>query len=370
MANPIYRYRLDPTGTNPDNLVVGEVKEIGVLTGGQIYRGFAPKYGPFFSESVVLYDDITNRLLVRGTDYLIVEILEEASMRYAKEIASVILIKNPDVSNKVRARYQTLGDLYQFNAEKVAELYNKVINDNRPVDWVNVLNKPIQYPPSLHQHLITDVRGFEVLVAAIERLRNAIVLSDVPAFEALLDYVLAQVITEPEIINGENYFKILSYERLMFSARAKNFNTVIFDNYPEVILRSGSYRLNFTITNFEKSHGLYWRIRHLETHPADFSVVSGVCNIKRQKSFLDITPSGRLGSFGNMLFYIELCLGSPEGQVIAQTEPIVLKGNRIFDYDHSLDDDYLLAAHNSCYLKRNPTPQRFYLRYVNYCCDC
>ena len=48
MPQPVIRYPLDPTGVNPNNLVIGE---LAVLQTRPV-RAITPIYGPFFSESV------------------------------------------------------------------------------------------------------------------------------------------------------------------------------------------------------------------------------------------------------------------------------------------------------------------------------
>lgn len=197
MSTTLVRYPLDPTGINPDNLIIGEVRQ---LTLAQV-RATAPIYGPFFTDSVVLHDNISNRPLVRGTDYLCADLLQEATLRYGKEIAQIILIINPDVNNEIRMNYQVLGGLYQNNAQAIADMYQSVMTDDRPVDWTNVLNKPPTFPPTLHNHFLQDIYGFESVVVALERIRNAIVLSDVPAFEAFLAYVKQKLQEMLDLLN-------------------------------------------------------------------------------------------------------------------------------------------------------------------------
>ena len=180
-----YRYALDPTGLNPDNLVIAEEHQ----TTANSVRAVAPNSGAFFAESMLVYDSDTNTQLTVGTDYKCVELLQDATLKYGKEICVLLLIINPAVSSSVTITYQAVGGQFQYDGSAIANLYETVIKDNRPVDWENVLNRPLEYPPTMHNHLLEDVYGFEPVVAAIERVRNAIVLSDVPAFEAVIDWM-------------------------------------------------------------------------------------------------------------------------------------------------------------------------------------
>ena len=183
-------YPLDPTGLSPTNLVVGEVIN---LTVNQI-RGATPIYGAFFTESAVVFDNTTGVQLVRGSQYQFVELLQEATQMYGKEICAVILILDHTVSSAIRVNLQMLGGHWQSNYAAVTQLYETVIKDNRPVDWLTLLNKPLAFNPALHQHLLQDIYGFEAVIYALERVRSAIVLSDVPAFEGLATWVTNQLV--------------------------------------------------------------------------------------------------------------------------------------------------------------------------------
>lgn len=189
MSNPTTRFEYDKTGVNPDNLVIGEIH---TLSTNQI-RACAPIYGAFFTESLQVYDHTTDRLLQYGTQYKVVEMLQDATMRIGKEICLLILIIDRNVGNQVRINYQALGGMYQNDASAIVSMYETIAKDNRSVDWINVLNKPLEYPPALHLHLLEDIYGFQPLVDAIERVRTAIILSDVPAFEGLADWVKLQL---------------------------------------------------------------------------------------------------------------------------------------------------------------------------------
>ena len=189
MPVPILRYPLDTTGVNVNNAVIGELH---TLTANNV-RAIAPTYGPFFTESLVVFDAALNTTLSRGVDYQCVELLQDASLLTGKEVCCIILIKNPAVSNTARINYQCLGAEYQNSAAAVISLYETVIQDNRPVDWANVINKPFEFNPALHNHLLEDIYGFQAVVSALERVRNAVILSDVPAFEFLIDWLLARL---------------------------------------------------------------------------------------------------------------------------------------------------------------------------------
>jgi hypothetical protein len=105
----------------------------------------------------------------------------------------MILIISPAVSSSVRINYQVLGGHFQNDASGIISLYETAMTDDRPIAWENIVDKPAAYVPSLHRHLLEDLYGFEAVVASLERVRGAILLSDVPAFEAMIDWVNAEL---------------------------------------------------------------------------------------------------------------------------------------------------------------------------------
>ena len=120
-----YRYPEDPTGVNPDNLVSGEIHQLS----NRPIRVAVPKYAPFFTDSLIVYDGLTQQPLVRGQDYKIPTISREATLRFGKEIADAILIENSNVSDEIRITYQVLGGVHQNNIDNIVNIYEQFVND-------------------------------------------------------------------------------------------------------------------------------------------------------------------------------------------------------------------------------------------------
>lgn len=251
MPAPQIRYPLDPTGVNPDNYISNELKTLNVAP----IRAVAPAYGPFFTDSIVVRDAGTGAVLVKGTDYKIVDLLQSATLKFGKEIAQVVLIINSNIGSQVRLSYQALGGMYQSNSEGLVQLYEAVLDDARPIDWTQVLNKPATYTPTLHTHLLEDVYGFEPVVVELERIRNALVLSDVPAFEALIDWVKS---------NAAN---------------------TIFTDPPIPFMTPGEQKvIRIYTTNARNEAKYYWSIQHETTTDSNFIETSGVIQIFQNRS--------------------------------------------------------------------------------------
>lgn len=183
MSIPVLRYDLDITGINENNLVAGEVKTLSTAA----QRVLAPTEGPFYAESFAIWDHATNVKLTYGAQYKFIEILQDPTAKYGKAIYGAVLITDSNVSSTVRCNYQCLGGYFKQNTDAIYALYETVINDNRSIDWATgILNKPLEYNPALHRHLLEDMYGFEPVVVALERIRNAILMNDVPVLEEII----------------------------------------------------------------------------------------------------------------------------------------------------------------------------------------
>lgn len=325
MPLPNIRYVLDPTGSNPDNAVVGEVHSLSVA---QI-RAFAPTYGAFFTESINVWDNTTSQLLVKNVDYVCVELLQEATVRYGKEICLLVLVLNHNVSNNIRVNYQVLGGLYQNNAAGIVNMYNTVMSDNRDVDWINVMNKPYQYPPTLHNHLLEDIYGFEALAVSLERVRNAIVLSNVPAFEALIAWVknrTLNVVTEQEIRDVTSVSKVVTFERLLFALEELNFNAITITPTIAAVENGSNITFNLSTTKLDDGTVLYWSIEHGSTDNGDFNSLSGPINILGNRGSFIVSLAHTVITEAQETFKVIVRKNSVSGPELARTSNITING--------------------------------------------
>lgn len=184
MPYNIVRLPLDITGTNVNNLIIDEPHTLS----NRPVRAIATNYGPFFAESLIVKEN--SNTLTRGLDYQIVELHQEATLRYGKEIASVILIINSNVGSNVTVTYQALGGHYAHDNVSIANAYQSVINDNRPISWNNIFNKPTEFNPVIHRHLLEDIFGFEPIVDVLERIKRAITLGQAELLLEILNTIL------------------------------------------------------------------------------------------------------------------------------------------------------------------------------------
>lgn len=334
MPLPIVRYPLDPTGVNPDNRVNGEIHTLS----SKPIRAVAPTFGPFFTEGLEVYDDTSNALLIRNQDYKVVELLQEATVKFGKEICELILITNTSVSNVVRISYQVLGDKYQNNASAVINMYETFLLDNRPVDWLNVLNKPLQFPPSLHNHLLQDIYGFEPIVVALERIRNAIILSDVPAFEALIEWVKnrTQIVDESTINAGDQSAKLVTWDRLLYALDKLNFNAITITPTKQNLQQGDIVTFQLSTTKLDDNTQLFWTVEHINTIGNDFAGTSGIVNIVGNRGQFNLSISSNVQTENEESFKIAIRKNGINGYILAETSIFTIGAHIGYDYERMM----------------------------------
>lgn len=182
------KYPLDTTGTNPANLVIGEIQTMPART----IRALALNYGAFYVESLVVTDTLTNLPLTRNVQYYATELYDVPSAKYGKEVCAILIITDSTVSNSVSVNYQAIGGEYSISTTAIVQQIANLNLDHRPVAWGALLSKPEAFPPSNHLHDLGDIYGFEYVVHALERIRAAIELGDSASHDSIYAYIDAK----------------------------------------------------------------------------------------------------------------------------------------------------------------------------------
>lgn len=152
-------YRLDINGQAKENLITRET-----LVRSENGRGdvIVPKHAPFFMESLVLYFPESSTPLILNKDYEFVDIDHELSEFCGAPISWFIKLKSSELQ-KVQATYQTLGSVPKLT-ETTKQWFISAINDERPVWWDYITNKPTLFDPRVHGHdLNTAFYNFQAL---------------------------------------------------------------------------------------------------------------------------------------------------------------------------------------------------------------
>lgn len=265
----IPRLELDISGTNTNNRIVDEPHSLS----NRPVRSIAPSYGPFFAESLIVKNG--SNILKRGTDYQIVELHQEATLKYGKEIASVILIINQQVSNNVTITYNALGGHYSYSDTAIANLYQSVISDNRPVDWTNVFNKPTEFNPTIHRHLLDDIYGFEPIVDYLERIKRAITLGQTSIVLEVINSLLGKF-KYKELPKALPSDKLIQYDALLyFLSRRKILNDIWVDKKDYLWRKGNSEVIQIDTSGYPVNTTLYWEFYKPGLNVALFSTKKG-----------------------------------------------------------------------------------------------
>jgi hypothetical protein len=187
MTAVIVQYPLDPSGTNPNNLVTGEIH---TMVKRKV-RAVAATYGAFFADTLKVYDQATQRLLTKDVDYYAAEQYELPSARYGKSICGVVMILDQTVGDQVSLTYQALGGDFSTPATQTVTVLEHFNLDNRNAAWAPIVPKPSDDQSGLLAFSGTGPYTFEYLAIAIDRLARAMQYGDEVAHDALIQYIEA-----------------------------------------------------------------------------------------------------------------------------------------------------------------------------------
>lgn len=182
--NFIKKYPLDRTGSASTNLVENEAHKVGV----QYNRIVAPNAGPYYEDSMVVYDAQGN-LLKKGTDWKPILPYVDASIELNKPVSNMLVIQNKDITDVVLRSYQVPGGLYQTYNDAIIKLINSLMQDTRSVKWDDIVGKPKRFKPTPHLHHLSDIYGFEYEVLALEEILRAIQHGDMASHDVIYDHI-------------------------------------------------------------------------------------------------------------------------------------------------------------------------------------
>lgn len=237
---PIVKYPLDLTGNSPDNLIRDEQH---VLLPGK-NRSLIPKYGAFYTQNNMgLRDLSTGEILEPETQYKPILYYAAASERAGREVCAGVIVTDPRVSDNVAFTYQVVGGEYTHLTTVILELIENLNLDNREVLWGDLLGKPNFFTPAMHLHDIGDVYGFEYIVEALYKLRDAVLIGDEASHEHI--FHLIDALRELVVANNQAGmdFTQQTLDRLI------NFENTTAQNFSDVSKRITDFQ-NETAENF------------------------------------------------------------------------------------------------------------------------
>lgn len=225
MSDPVLtydsRYQLDESGVSPNNLVQNELHSLA----HDRNRAAAPLYGPFFAEGLVVTETSTGRLLTKGTHYSLVGLANMPSQRTGKAVFQVILITDPNVLPNITVNYQAIGGEYTFSAETLVEMINTALVALPGGSYYDIIDLPDDLEPVQHLHPVGSPKGFEYVTYILERIQQAILAGQMPAYRQLLNLI------EQQYNNSDARFTALM-EQLYESAVTNLSGNATIPTYP------------------------------------------------------------------------------------------------------------------------------------------
>lgn len=344
------RYPEDLTGTNPDNLVMGEIINLSTRP----IRVAVPKYGPFFADSsFVVFDNLTQRRLEKGTDYVMPMILQEAVLRTGKDVADAFIIMNSQVSSQLRISYQSIGGHYQSNIDNIVNIYESFLVDARSVDWVTgIYGKPSNYSPSPHPHWLSDIYGFEPIAVELERIAKAIELVNTTAFEVVLDAIQSKGATKAEMENGTALKKFVTLEGLMHVVDKYGFNQISLRPATSSLKNGRTLWFDVDASYVPATSNYVWQIVHETTTPDDFAAQNGLIPLSEGIGRFMIQSLRTLSAEQSETFRVIMRLGSLTGPVVARSKLLTMTQHGTVD-DGGIVEAMVSASYTSPFIKQS-----------------
>lgn len=177
-----YSRPFDPTAASIQNLILNEERPLAVL---DKYL-FVPSHGPFYVESLVVRNG--RDVLVQGVHYSVLVLHTEATLATAREVAVCIRIDDRSL-DQVYIDYQAVGGQYTSLVNVLRQLKEnsggKLVS---PIYFKDIIGKPDTFNPSAHYHSMWEFHGWEILINALDRVRQALLKRDIPKYAELYQY--------------------------------------------------------------------------------------------------------------------------------------------------------------------------------------
>lgn len=162
------KYPFDPTGTNPANRIPGEDHSITTVNAVNNPFFFVDE-GPYFADTLVVYDNITKDFLKPNKDFFFGHPYVKATEKYKKPIYGSIIFAKPGVAVDCKISYNTLGDIAIFSENQTLSDGLGVLDDLMNIPWESIANTPDSLPPGPHPVSLTDVEGIQDIVEALNK---------------------------------------------------------------------------------------------------------------------------------------------------------------------------------------------------------
>ena len=178
-------YVYDPLAT----LAVNYVKEPHTRPDGIDRWLIVPPGGAFYTKDLIVTDSFSGRELQPVTQYTVLELVTKAVDATGKEVACIILIKDAQFT-KVDVKQRYVGGEYQNYVVTAQQIIDQTKLDAlNTTAWSQVVGKPLQFPPQLHDHWVDDAYGMEALQYTLQTIRSSVEAGDAAGFGMIYQYI-------------------------------------------------------------------------------------------------------------------------------------------------------------------------------------
>lgn len=209
MQTPIVReYRDDILNKNIENQIRGE--PFNTETPGLYTRVIVPRHSPFFIKSLKLY--FKNGEPMTEEHWEIFSIMPGLTSLAAQGVACMIRLKDPDIVEGL-LDYDVVGEFTLFDTAMM-NLVTSTTEDDRMIDFFNLKDRPIVFPPILHPHsLLYDIMAFQDTIH---------LLDSISEYSRQLGTPLIETKISSYFSNFNHYLALYKTQLMKFLADHKN----------------------------------------------------------------------------------------------------------------------------------------------------
>lgn len=184
----VQEYRTDMRRENPENEVEDEPFKVDA---GKFTRVIVPRHAPFFVKSLKL-KHTNGEPMILDVDYEIFRIMPRLTGLAAEPVACMVTLKKPEITAGLIS-YHVVGEFPLLDSTML-QLIVDAINDDRPVYWENLQNKPSVFPPTLHTHsMLYDMICLQDTIEFLGDMQNLITAQGMDIIERRLTHYMELV---------------------------------------------------------------------------------------------------------------------------------------------------------------------------------
>ncbi len=164
-------YAWNPFQDNPGNRVTAEPAHTDQNNAGII----VPRNGPLFSRNFTIRLKDSGRVLsFAAGDYSFLHPFGAFVLRYNRLVWGAIQVKGVSGPTDFIIEYDTIGGDFVLSDLAYAEAVANTLTSPRTIDWNEIVNLPLVWPPDPHDHPASDTMNYGDMIVWLNSYLNAI----------------------------------------------------------------------------------------------------------------------------------------------------------------------------------------------------